>query len=255
MSQQKLIHYIFIPIFMIFMLIMNTNAHAADLSMPALTLSQAKNGVQTYSVSIQVLLIMTALTLLPSFVLMMTSFTRIIIVLGILRQAMGLPSIPTNQILVGLALFLSIFIMMPIFQTAYENGIDPYLHDKLSTTDAIAKVQEPFRDFMMHQTRKSDLDVFLKIARIHTVSGYDDVPMSVVVPSFLTSELKTAFQMGFMLFIPFLMIDLIVASILMAMGMMMLSPVTISLPFKIMLFVLIDGWALIVGTLASSFGM
>lgn len=255
MSQQKLINYIFISGFMFVLMLSISNAHAADLNMPALTLSSGKDGAQTYSVSIQVLLIMTALTLLPSFVLMMTSFTRIIIVLGILRQAMGLPSIPTNQILVGLALFLSIFIMMPIFQQAYDNGVDPYLHDKISTTVAISKVQEPFRDFMMHQTRKSDLDVFLKLARIKTVSGYDDIPMSVVVPSFLTSELKTAFQMGFMLFIPFLMVDLIVASILMAMGMMMLSPVTISLPFKIMLFVLIDGWALIVGTLASSFGM
>ena len=195
------------------------------------------------------------LTFLPAMVMMMTSFTRIIIVFAILRQAMGLQSTPSNQVLVGLTLFLSFFIMSPVLDKVNELAIQPYLNETLAPLEAIEAAQGPFRKFMMAQTRESDLNLFLNIAHIDNVEKPEDVPFNVLVPAFVTSELKTAFQIGFMLFIPFLVIDLVVASVLMAMGMMMLSPVIISLPFKIMLFVLVDGWAMIIGTLASSFRM
>lgn len=228
---------------------------AADLSLSAVTVKTDPSGTQTYSVSLQILAMMTMLTLLPSFLLMMTSFTRIIIVLSILRQAIGLPQVPTNQIILGLSLFLTLFIMAPIFQETYDTAIHPYLNEQLPPEKALVAAEKPFRDFMMHQTRANDLALFMKLGKVEAGTTYQDIPFTVVVPAFLTSELKTAFQIGFILFIPFLMIDLVVASVLMAMGMMMLSPIIISLPFKIMLFVLIDGWTLILGTLASSFGM
>ncbi len=221
---------------------------------PAVTVTTTANGGQEYSVTIQILAIMTALTLLPAFLMMMTSFTRIIIVFSILRQALGLQQTPSNQILVGLALFLTIFIMTPIFQIANELALQPYLNEEITGTQAVEQASKPFHQFMLGQTRESDLALFMRISNTNNIATPEEVPFFILAPAFVTSELKTAFQIGFMLFIPFLVIDLVVASVLMAMGMMMLSPIIISLPFKLMLFILVDGWALIIGTLAASFG-
>ncbi|MFJ4383692.1 flagellar type III secretion system pore protein FliP [Pseudomonas sp. NPDC089408] len=230
-------------------------ALAADpLSIPAITLSNTADGQQEYSVSLQILLIMTALSFIPAFVILMTSFTRIIIVFSILRQALGLQQTPSNQLLTGMALFLTMFIMAPVFDRVNQSALQPYLNEQLTAQQAIDKAQGPLKDFMLAQTRQSDLDLFMRLSKRTDIAGPDQVPLTILVPAFVTSELKTAFQIGFMIFIPFLIIDMVVASVLMAMGMMMLSPLIISLPFKIMLFVLVDGWALIMGTLASSFG-
>ena len=225
---------------------------AADLGIPAFTVTTNGQGQQVYSLSIQVLILMTALSFLPAALIMMTSFTRIVIVLAILRQAIGLPQTPPTQVLVGLALFLTFFIMSPVFEQAYRDGAQPYLNDKMPMQEALDKGVAPFKRFMLNQTRTPDLELFANIARLDDMDA-GNVPLMILLPAFVTSELKTAFQMGFLLFLPFLIIDLVVASILMAMGMMMLSPMIISLPFKIMLFVLIDGWSLIMGTLAASF--
>ncbi|MGQ7958638.1 flagellar type III secretion system pore protein FliP [Pseudomonas sp. SP16.1] len=224
------------------------------LSIPAITLSTDAEGQQEYSVSLQILLIMTALSFIPAFVMLMTSFTRIIIVFSILRQALGLQQTPSNQILVGLALFLTLFIMAPVFERINRDALQPYLNEEIVAQEAIARAEGPIRDFMLAQTRESDLALFVRLSKRTDLNGVEEVPLTILVPAFVTSELKTAFQIGFMIFIPFLIIDMVVASILMAMGMMMLSPLIISLPFKIMLFVLVDGWALIMGTLAASFG-
>ncbi|MEW9682225.1 flagellar type III secretion system pore protein FliP [Pseudomonas sp. TE50-2] len=230
-------------------------ALAADpLSIPAITLSSGADGQQEYSVSLQILLIMTALSFIPAFVILMTSFTRIIIVFSILRQALGLQQTPSNQVLTGMALFLTMFIMAPVFERVNKDALQPYLAEQLTAQQAIDKAQGPLKDFMLAQTRQSDLDLFMRLSKRTDIAGPDQVPLTILVPAFVTSELKTAFQIGFMIFIPFLIIDMVVASVLMAMGMMMLSPLIISLPFKIMLFVLVDGWALIMGTLAGSFG-
>ncbi|MFF7708275.1 flagellar type III secretion system pore protein FliP [Pseudomonas sp. NPDC007930] len=230
-------------------------AWAADpLQVPAITLSTGANGQQEYSVSLQILLIMTALSFIPAFVMLMTSFTRIIIVFSILRQALGLQQTPSNQLLTGMALFLTMFIMAPVFDRVNSEALQPYLANQLSAQDALARAEVPVKTFMLTQTRTSDLDLFMRLSKRTDIPSPDAAPLTIVVPAFVTSELKTAFQIGFMIFIPFLIIDLVVASVLMAMGMMMLSPLIISLPFKLMLFVLVDGWALIIGTLASSFG-
>ena len=229
---------------------------AADpLSLPAVTLSTDADGEQTYSVSLQVLLLMSALTFIPAFVMMMTSFTRIIIVFAILRQALGLQQTPSSQILVGLALFLTLFIMAPVFEQINQTALQPYINEEMQAQEALEVASVPMREFMLAQTRETDLELFVRLAKRTDLAGPDDVPFHILVPAFVTSELKTAFQIGFMIFIPFLVIDLVVASVLMAMGMMMLSPLIISLPFKIMLFVLVDGWALIIGTLAASFAV
>lgn len=229
-------------------------ASNSTLGVPALTVSTDENGIQNYSVSIQILMLMTALTVLPALLMMMTSFTRIMVVFAILRQALGLQQTPSNQILLGLALFLSFFIMTPVLQQINDDALQPYLSEQISAGEALAQAEFPVRNFMMAQTRESDLALFMELADSEPVATQQDVPFTILVPAFVTSELKTAFQIGFMLFIPFLVIDLVVASVLMAMGMMMLSPVIISLPFKIMLFVLVDGWAMVIGTLAASFG-
>ena len=222
----------------------------------ALTVTTNPDGTQDYTMTLQVLAIMTSLSLLPAFIMMMTSFTRIIIVLSILRQAIGLQQSPSNQILIGVSLFLSMFIMAPVFEQINETALQPYLNEQLTSIEAYEQAKLPMRAFMLSQTRVKDLETFVELG------GYadqfqdpDEVPMNVLIPAFVTSELKTAFQIGFMLFIPFLILDLVVASILMAMGMMMLSPMIVSLPFKLMLFVLVDGWNLIFGTLANSFGL
>ena len=233
----------------ILMLLPMASAWAAP-GFPALVVEDTAGGGKSYSLSIQILALMTLLSVLPALILMMTSFTRIIIVLSILRQALGTAQTPSNQILIGLSLFLSFFIMSPVLHQAYTEGYQPYAEEKISAEVAIEKVKAPFRNFMMLQTREDDIGLFARIADDAPYATPDDVPFSVLMPAFLTSELKTAFQIGF---IPFLIIDLVVASVLMAMGMMMLSPLIISLPFKLMLFVLVDGWALVMGTLASSF--
>ena len=227
----------------------------AEPGVPALTVTTADDGGQNYTVTLQILALMTVLTLLPAALMMMTSFTRIIIVLSILRQAMGVQSTPSNQILVGLSLFLTFFIMGPVFDEVNANALQPYINETLAPRDALTMAIEPFHRFMLSQTRESDLALFMEIANAQAVATPADVPMSILVPSFVTSELKTAFQIGFMIFIPFLVIDLVVASILMAMGMMMLSPMIVSLPFKLMLFVLVDGWNLVIGTIATSYGL
>ncbi len=219
----------------------------------AMSVTTDANGEQTYSISLQIVALMTALTLLPAALLMMTSFARILIVLSILRQALGLMQAPSSQILIGLSLFMTFFIMAPVFNKIYSEALDPYMNESMSFQQAVEKASLPLRDFMIHQTRENDISMFARIAGHGEFDTADDVPFTVLVPAFVTSELKTAFQIGFLLFIPFLIIDLVVASVLMSMGMVMLSPMIISLPFKIMLFVLVDGWNLVLGTLASSF--
>ncbi len=228
---------------------------SAEPGLAALKVETGDDGSETYTVTIQVLLFMTALSLLPAALMMMTSFVRILIVLGILRQALGTQSSPSNQVLIGLALFLSLFIMMPVFDEAYENALEPYLEEQIPVKEALSRAAVPFRGFMLGQTRDDDLMLFADISGSGEFETSDDVPFSLLMPAFVTSELKTAFQIGFLILIPFLVIDLVVATLLMSMGMMMLSPMIISLPFKIMLFVLIDGWSLIMGTLAASFSV
>ena len=212
-----------------------------------------QTGGQKYSVSIKILLLMTLLTLLPAMLMAMTAFTRIVIVFAILRQALGMPQTPSNQIILAISMFLTLFIMQPMLEKSWELGVKPYSDGVLNEQEAFAQGIQPIRDFMIHQTRESDLQVFSDIRGQAPYTTVDDVPLMVLIPSFITSELKTAFQIGFLIFIPFVVIDLVVASILMSMGMMMLSPMIVSLPFKIMLFVLIDGWMLTITTLVKSF--
>jgi flagellar biosynthetic protein FliP len=225
------------------------------LGVPAVTVTTNADGSQDYTVTIQILMLMTALTLLPSLLMMMTCFTRIIVVFAILRQALGLQQTPSNQILLGLTLFLTLFIMSPVLEVANREALSPYLREEIGAREALERARQPFHKFMLAQTRESDLEMFLRISETPPVAQVEQVPFMVLAPAFVTSELKTAFQIGFLLFIPFLIIDLVVASVLMAMGMMMLSPLIISLPFKIMLFVLVDGWALVIGSLAGSFAV
>lgn len=231
-----------------------TQSIAANLDISAFTVKTNPDGTQDYSLSLQVVILMTLLSFLPSILVMMTSFTRIVIVLAILRQAIGLQTSPSNQVLIGIAFFMTIFVMTPVFDDMYTQAIEPYMNDRIQARDAFEIAQKPLHKFMLDQTRMTDLNAFSEFANIK-IDKLEDVPMRVVIPAFIVSELKTAFQIGFMLFLPFLIIDLVVASILMAMGMMMLSPMIVSLPFKLMLFVLVDGWSLIMGTLMSSFGL
>ena len=225
---------------------------AAQSTVPLIAIAGADEP-QTLSLTIQILALMTALTLLPALVLMMSSFTRIIIVLSILRQAMGTAQTPPNQVLIGLSLFLTFFIMAPVMTTSYEVGLGPYLDGNLDVEEAFDLGMQPIREFMLGQTREAELELFVSLSNQTDIESPDDVATAILVPAFITSELKTAFQIGFLIFIPFVIIDLVVASVLMSMGMMMLSPMLVSLPFKIMLFVLIDGWTLLISTLAGSF--
>ncbi|MCR5536542.1 MAG: flagellar type III secretion system pore protein FliP [Succinivibrio sp.] len=229
-------------------------ASGADLDLSAFTVRTNPDGTQDYSVSMQMLILMTMLSFIPSMLVMTTSFMRITIVMVILRQAIGLQSSPSNQIIIGLALFLTIFIMTPVFDDIYTQAIAPYMDDKITLREGLELGQVPLKKFMVEQSRVTDLNNFAEYANV-TAQNPMDLPLRVIIPAFMLGELKTAFQIGFMLFLPFLIIDLVVASILMAMGMMMLSPMIVSLPFKLMLFVLVDGWALIMGTLMSSFGL
>jgi len=228
-------------------------ALAQPEGLPVVTVKELADGGRGYSLTLQVLALMTVLTLLPSLLLMMTSFTRIIIVLAILRQAIGTAQTPSNQILLGLALFLTLFIMAPVFERSWTEGVAPYLNEQMEAKPAIEAAAKPLREFMLRQTREEDIALFGRIAGKESFESPEQVPFTTLMAAFLTSELKTAFQIGFLIFIPFLIIDLVVASVLMSMGMMMLSPMIVSLPFKLMLFVLVDGWALLMGTLAASF--
>ncbi|MDO8813626.1 MAG: flagellar type III secretion system pore protein FliP [Gallionella sp.] len=225
----------------------------AEIGLPALTSTPSPGGGQTYSLSLQTLLLLTSLSFLPAVLLMMTGFTRIIIVLSLLRSAIGTPSSPPNQVLVGLALFLTFFVMSPVFDKIYTEAYLPFSENKLDFQHAVEKGSVPLKTFMLRQTREADLALFVKISNSEPLQNADQVPLRILVPAYVTSELKTAFQIGFVVFIPFLIIDMVVASVLMSMGMMMVSPAIISLPFKIMLFVLADGWNLIIGSLAQSF--
>nr|WP_175020611.1 flagellar type III secretion system pore protein FliP [Marinomonas rhizomae] len=228
----------------------------AEVGLPAVKVVTNADGSQDYSVSLQILFIMTALTLLPAALMMMTAFTRIIVVLAILRQAIGLQQTPSNQIMIGMALFLTLFIMTPTLDKVNEVALQPYLKEEMTSVQAVEAASVPVRDFMLAQTREDDIALFVKLAgKEGTIHSMDTLPFTILMPAFVTSELKTAFQIGFMIFIPFLIVDMVVASVLMAMGMMMLSPIIISLPFKIMLFVMVDGWSMIMGTLAASFGI
>ena len=210
-------------------------------------------GSTTYSVPIQTLLFFTALSFLPAVLLMMTGFTRIVIVLSLLRQALGTQASPPNQVIVGLSLFLTFFVMGPTLDKVYQDAYQPYSTNAISFDQALERAQAPMRDFMKRQTRQSDFELFAKLGKLPADTTVDNAPFRVLVPAFVISELKTAFQIGFMIFIPFLVIDMVVASILMSLGMMMLSPVLVALPFKLMLFVLADGWNLLIGSLAASF--
>nr|WP_225444349.1 flagellar type III secretion system pore protein FliP [Pseudomarimonas arenosa] len=230
-----------------------TTQPAANPVLPDITV--ARVGTQDVSLSLQVLLVMTFITLLPAVLLSMTAFTRIIIVLALLRQALGTGQTPSNQILLGLALFLTLLVMMPTLDVAWEAGIRPYLDGQLDARAAFDAAIAPFRAFMFAQVRERDLLMFAGLAGSTGYAGPEDVPLHILAASFLTSELRTAFEIGFLLFIPFVVIDLVVASVLMSMGMMMMSPMLVSAPFKILLFVLVDGWILVMGSLAASFRM
>ena len=228
-------------------------AWAQTGGLPALTSTPGVGGSLTYTLSVQTLLTLTALTFIPAALLMMTSFTRIIIVLSLLRHALGTQTTPPNQVLLGLALFLSFFIMSPVLDKVYSEAYLPLSENRITYVQAIERGAAPLRQFMLKQTRESDIALFARMANAPRFQSSDDIPMRLLIPAFVTSELKTAFQIGFIIFIPFLIVDMVVASVLMSMGMMMMSPVMIALPFKLMLFVLVDGWHLILGSLVASF--
>lgn len=248
---------IFLPFWL--MVIGAEGALAQDLTagfaggLPALISNSGADGSTSYSLSLQILALMTALTILPSLVLGMTSFTRIIIVLSILRQAMGTQQTPPNQVLIAIALFLTFFIMSPTLTSVYNGAAEPYLDGKISAEVALDTASEKMKVFMVQNTRKSDLGIFMDMAAQEAVEAPKDIPLSVLLPAFITSELKTAFQIGFLLFLPFLVIDMVVASVLMSLGMMMISPMLVALPFKLLLFVLVDGWTMTVGSLVSTY--
>ena len=239
--------------FMLAALALPSLALAQGAGLPAFTSAPGPGGGQTYTLSLQTLLLLTSLSFLPAALLMMTSFTRIIIVLSLLRQALGTQSSPPNQVLIGLSLFLTLFVMGPTLDKIYVEAYQPLAENRIQMSEALDKGAAPLRAFMLKQTRETDLALFVKMSRSAPPKTAADVPMRVLIPAYITSELKTAFQIGFAVFIPFLVIDMVVASILMAMGMMMVSPAIVSLPFKIILFVLVDGWNLLLGSLAQSF--
>ncbi|MEC5217538.1 flagellar biosynthetic protein FliP [Actimicrobium sp. GrIS 1.19] len=227
--------------------------YAQQAGLPALSSVPIAGGGQSYTLSLQTLLLLTSLSFLPAALLMMTSFTRIIIVLSLLRQALGTQSAPPNQVMVGLALFLTLFVMGPVFDKIYADAYVPLQDNKITMMQALDKGAAPLKAFMMKQTRQTDLALYVRLSRSPALQGPEDVPLRILVPAFVTSELKTAFQISFAIFIPFLIIDMVVASVLMSMGMVMVSPSIVSLPFKLMLFVLVDGWQLLIGSLAQSF--
>lgn len=226
---------------------------AQQAGIPALSSSPGPGNSTTYSISIQTLLVLSALSFLPAILLMMTGFTRIVIVLSLLRLALGTQGSPPNQVIIGLALFLTLFVMAPVLDKIYMEAYQPFAANQISFNEGLNRAEPVIKNFMLKQTRETDLALFIRLASQPAVEQAEDLPLRVVVPAFVTSELKTAFQIGFMIFIPFVIIDMVVASVLMSMGMMMLSPVLISLPFKLMLFVLVDGWNLLTASLVASF--
>lgn len=228
-------------------------APASWAQLPGVISHPLPGGGQSWSLPIQTLVFMTSLTLLPAALLMMTSFTRIIIVLSLLRTAIGTTTAPPNQVLLGLSLFLTFFVMAPVFDRVYQDAYLPFSQDKMTMEAAVEKGSQPLKEFMLRQTREADLALFARLANVPSLPGPEAVPMRILIPAYVTSELKTAFQIGFTIFIPFLIIDLVVATVLMSLGMMMVPPATVSLPFKLMLFVLVDGWQLLIGSLAQSF--
>lgn len=220
---------------------------------PALKVLEGNEGGTEYSLSLQLIIVMTLLSLLPSILILMTSFTRIIIVLSLLRQAMGTAQTPPNQVLIGIALFLTLFIMNPILQTIYDDALEPVQNEEITFNEGLDRARVPLQEFMLGQTREKDMVLFMEMSDTDPVEDVADLPFSVLVPAFITSELKTAFTIGFLIYIPFIIIDLVVASVLMSMGMMMLSPMMISMPFKLLLFVLVDGWGLVTGSLVATY--
>ena len=235
------------------LLLLSLSDTALAQQIPGIVSQPLEDGGQQWSIQLQTLLLLSAMAFLPAMLLMMTGFTRIIIVLSLLRTAMGTQATPPNQVLLGLALFLTFFVMAPVFNLVYETAWLPLTAEEIDFEQFLLLAQEPFREFMLAQVREPDLALFARLADVGPLQGPEDVPLRLLVPAFVTSELKTAFQIGFTIFIPFLIIDLVVASTLMSLGMMMVPPITISLPFKLMLFVLVDGWQLIVGSMAESF--
>ncbi|QDQ28676.1 flagellar type III secretion system pore protein FliP [Chitinimonas arctica] len=225
---------------------------AAEVGLPLLN-SQPSGAGQSYTLSLQTLVMLTGITFLPAILLMMTAFTRIVIVLSMLRQALGTMQAPPNQVIVGLSLFLTVFVMSPVLDRIWVDAYQPFSEDKISFNEALERGGKPLKQFMLKQTRQKDLALFIELSQSEKPQGPEEVGFKTLVPAYVTSELKTAFQIAFLVFIPFLVIDMVVASVLMAMGMMMVSPVTISLPFKIILFVLVDGWTLLIGSLVQSF--
>ena len=235
------------------LLLLAAGLYAADPVVPAMNFNiTAPETPQQLVSSLNVLLMLTVLFLAPSLVLVMTTFTRFVIVFGFLRQALGTQQVPPTQLLVMLALILTVFVMEPVATKAYTNGIKPYTQEQIGYEEAFEKTAEPFKNFMIRNTREKDLALFVRIRNLENPRTISDVPLTVVIPAFVISELKTAFEIGFLLFLPFLVIDMVVASILMSMGMMMLPPVMISLPFKILVFILVDGWNLLIGNLIAS---
>ncbi len=251
----KKLKKIFLATIILFTLVFSNSVDAVDAlgGLPALNVESNESGGTTYSLSLQILLLMSALTILPSLLLGMTSFTRIVIVMSILRQALGTQQTPPNQVLIALALFLTFFIMAPTFTNIYEQVAIPFMNGEIQTPDALNKASKEIKGFMVANTRQTDLSMFAEIAGSQEFNSKEDIPFSIALPAFITSELKTAFQIGFLLFLPFLVIDMVVASVLMSLGMMMLSPMLIALPFKILLFVLVDGWSMTVGSLVSTY--
>lgn len=228
----------------------------SGISLPSLSLSFGPAGdkpAETVNI-LRIIMMLTVLTLAPAILIMMTSFTRIVVVLSFLRQALGTQQMPPNQLIIGLSLFLSFFVMAPTWKQISTNALEPYMAEKIDQKTALAAAEKPIREFMFNQTREKDLELFLSLSKEAKPKNREEVPTYVLIPSFVISELKTAFQIGFMLYLPFLVLDMVVASVLMAMGMMMLPPAAIALPFKLLLFVLVDGWELVVGSLVKSFG-
>ncbi len=225
----------------------------AEAGLPGFTSTPLPGGGQSYSLSLQTLIFLSLLGFLPAILLMMTAFTRIVIVLSLLRMALGTAQSPPNQVIIGLSLFLTFFVMAPVLDKAYVDAYQPFVENKMDLPQALETGVKPFKQFMLRQTRQEDLALFIKLSNSPQPKGPEDITLRVLVPAYVISELKTAFQIGFVIFIPFIIIDMVVASVLMSMGMMMLSPVMISLPFKLMLFVLVDGWNLLIGSLVQSF--
>ncbi|HRK02586.1 MAG TPA: flagellar type III secretion system pore protein FliP [Oligoflexia bacterium] len=235
--------------------VVQRSGNAGTLGIPTLSFGLTEAGKPTeVANALKVLVMLTVLSLAPAILILMTSFTRIVVVLSFLRQAIGTQQMPPNQLIVGLSLFLTFFVMAPTFKNIQTTAIEPYMKDQLTQWDALSKAESPMRAFMFQQTREKDIEAMMGMAKLGRPQNRDAVPTYVLIPSFILSELKTAFQMGFLLYLPFLVIDMVVSSVLMAMGMMMLPPVVISLPFKLLLFVLVDGWQLVVGSLVKSFG-